>query len=159
MGIKFLPDAEVVADERLTIVQVIKALQKPYLPDLVTAIKSDLIEKDAVFAESDLVRAHLRGGDGDADELPRFPDAAKLHKLVKSGKITLKQFLNCVTVRGDALEKLLPPSEIDNICSDGAPTDPGAGRKLYTEFKPGVAFDYSRLEAALTKVMKLSAAA
>jgi hypothetical protein len=147
MPMRVPPDARKIRDARLTAIRVIGTLYERVVKGadgLSARVKAAMREKDAAFAESDLVMAVLRPGS------TRGPiDAHDLYELVKARKLTLKQFLGCVTVRKEPLEEFLAGGAIEELCAVIANPEPS----LVTEFKEGVELDVEALAASLAEIV------
>jgi hypothetical protein len=156
MPIRIPPEARVVRDARITTIRVISTLYDRVVKGdggLSARVKATLREKDAAYAESELVFAALRPGS------TKGPiDAEKLYELVKDRKLTLKQFLACVSVRKEPLKEYLAGGVIDELC--GRVDDPEPS--LVTEFKEGVELDVDAiammLADAVAKAVPIKAA-
>lgn len=153
MPIRVPSDVKPIRDSRLTPIRVISTLYDRFVDgesddSIKNEVKQTMIAKGALFAESDLVIAALRGGGAAAS---KFLDVRKLHQLYAKEKITLNQFLSAVSVRKNALG-FLTNDVIETLYTTGAagPSAPS----LYTEFKPGVNFAPKDLEAAIATLVK-----
>jgi hypothetical protein len=143
MPINVPADAKVIRHSNLTLIRVICTLHDKLVEGehgLKAKAKRSLIEKDADFAESDLVVAALRAGSAKATIDPR-----KLYTLVEAGELTMSQFLDCVTVAKKPLERHLGSDTIDGLSTMGPAPQPS----LVTEFKAGVEPNLERLAEQL----------
>jgi len=150
MPIRVPGGEKIITDKRLTAIRVISTLADKVVggdEGLKEKVKAAMVSKDARFAESDVVIAHLRAGNG------RGPiDPHELYKLVKKDELTIEQFLDCVTVQKKPLEKFLAGGVIDKLCG----TIPNPAPILVTEFKEGVDFEVGDVDDALAGLIKQS---
>jgi hypothetical protein len=160
LPIKIPPDAKVLQDRSgtLDLIRIIGDLADK-LPELKDPIKKRLKDRDARFIQSDLVVGALRGGGPGGQHNGGFAvvDPAKLFALVKSGQITQSQFLDCVTVRTEAVGKILGDDQIAKI-SKLVPGRGSSEPSLCTEFKTAVPIK-RQLELLAQARASLSAAA
>lgn len=143
MPIQIPADAKIVRDSRITLIRLISHLNDRLVEGedgLKARVKKTLADKGADYAESDLVVAALRAGTAKGTI-----DARKLYDLVKARKLTLDQFLGCVSVSKKPLEKLLGGAAIESLTTRG----PAAEPSLCTEFKAGVELDVDQLAQTL----------
>ena len=68
---KIPPDATIVKNEKLTPIQIIRALSAPVVTELGREVKKAMQSREARFAESDLVLARLQGGAQGASPIPK----------------------------------------------------------------------------------------
>jgi hypothetical protein len=139
MPIKIPSEARVLGESRLSFIAVCRALAdraKSRIDD----VKSRLQKEETAFARSDLAVAALRGGGSIA-----VIDPVALHKLVLAKKITIKEFLGCVTVRKEPLKEFLSEREIDSISKSDGEREPS----LIVELKPGVTLDEDELDRTI----------
>jgi hypothetical protein len=83
MPMRIPPDAKVIRDSRITLIRVISTLYDRLVngdDGLKDKVKATMREKDASFAESDLVIAALRAGSGKSTI-----DVYKLYRMVDAG--------------------------------------------------------------------------
>jgi hypothetical protein len=143
MPIQVPPGASIVTDNRLTLIRVISTLYERLVDSdgsMKSKVKQTMLDKQASFAESDLVIAALRAGSSRSTI-----DARKLYGLVKSGRLKLTQFLECVSVVQKPLKTYLTGEEITKLSTVG----PAAEPSLVTEFKEGVQLDVDELAMTL----------
>jgi hypothetical protein len=144
MPMRIPPDAKVIRDSRITLIRVISTLYDRLVngdDGLKDKVKATMREKDASFAESDLVIAALRAGSGKSTI-----DVYKLYRMVDAGELKLSQFLDCITVSKERLKEFLPGAIIDKLTIKGAaPAEPA----LFTEFKDGMEIDLDELATSL----------
>jgi hypothetical protein len=111
---------------------------------LIRKIKTTLNSKKANFAQSDLGVAKLVEG----GQPRQFVDPTELDKLRKKGRITGKQFLECLCVRTSILKKYLSENEIAAISAPADNDVDGAGA-LYAEVRPELTVDWKKVEDAM----------
>jgi hypothetical protein len=149
-------DETVIRDCRLTLLRVVSTLYERLVEaddGLKVQVKETMQRKGADFAESDLVIARLQNGGSFS-----WIDARKLHGMIgsKPGQITLDQFLSCISVGKQKLEKFLSKDAIAAITNKGSSA--AAYKSLVTEFKPGVAVDVDELADALQHALQAAQA-
>jgi hypothetical protein len=141
--IKIPDDAAIVRDSRLDMIRAVNILQDRLIDGtdgLKNKVRSAMMNKSAIYAQSDLCIAALRAG------APRSPiDPAALYELVKAGKLTMPQFLSVVSVRKEPLKEFLSGAEIDRLSTAAEKPEP----YLVTEFRDGVPVDLDQLAAGL----------
>lgn len=143
MPMRIPADAHVVTDSRITLIRVISTLHDRLVEGtdgLKAKVKATLTAKGAQFAESDLVVAALRAG-----AAKRRIDPKALYALVKAKKLTIEQFLSCITVSREPLEQYLSGDQIEQISIPGKTPEPS----LFTEFREGVQLDIDELAESL----------
>jgi hypothetical protein len=134
------PGEKVIRDSRLTIVRTIGTLWEKFIDapgGLKDKIKAEMKRKNAAYAESDHVVAHLLPGGS-----KKIVDPVKLFELFGKKRITLGEFLACVSVKKQAVEQLLAPPEITAITVTAGVSSPS----LMTEFKPGISTALEELD-------------
>lgn len=153
MAMNIPNDATIIKDRRLTLIRILSHLtaeKTGRLDVLKSQVKKSMKEKDAKFAESDLVYARLEpAGDGGTGK--KFVDPELLYELVKKKRITLAQFLSVLCVRTSLMPQILSGDEIAAISKPAQLSDNSAGGlgSLFTEFKPDVHVDFDAIEAAM----------
>lgn len=144
---KIPPDVRPVRDSRLDLIRVIASLHDKLVDgeeSLKAKVKAVMAAKGAAFAESDLAVAALRGGAAKGSI-----DPARLYKLVSGGKLSMSQFLECVTVRRKPLEQHLAGEQIDRLTVMSGQASPS----LTVEFKPGAAPDLDHLVQVISDAL------
>jgi hypothetical protein len=149
-------DAKPISDQRLTLIRVISTLRDRLVEGdggLKARVKRTMLEKEARYAESDLVIAELRPGS------TKGPiDPAALYELVELKQLSLAQFLQCITVQKEPLKKFLAGGVIDRLTS----AIPNPPPHLFTDFRQGVEFNVDRLAEqlapAIAKAVPIKAA-
>ena len=117
---------KVVTDSRVDFVH-IAGLLADRAKSVKDEIKEAAAKKKARYVRGDHAIGRLQGG----GKRKRTPDPTKLHALVKSGKITLDEFLSVVSVKIDPLKEILSGPEIIRISKNGDKSQPS----LVTEFE------------------------
>jgi hypothetical protein len=142
--------ANIITDRRLTSIAILKAFceKGARLDQLKDQVKQRMRDRDAKYAQSELVMAHLV-----SSEPKRFVDPKKFYHLVKTNRVALADFLACICVRTSQLPRILSESEIENLL-DAAPAEGGGAEQkgaLYTDWKDGAAIDLDAIEDAMVK--------
>ena len=125
------------------------------LARLIDDAKAAMKRGKVIFAQSEFAVAHLRGG-ALGECVWRNPK--KLFKLTQAAggrRITLAEFLKCVRIDDDEVEKLLTPDEIEKISETF--TAELSEARLYVEVKPNMQVDFDLIQAAAAKSIRGSA--
>lgn len=139
MAIKVPSDVRPVRDSRLDLIRVISTLHDRIVDSddsLKAKVKATMQNKGAAYAEGELAVAALRAGGVKGSIDPR-----RLYKMVGDGKLSMSQFLSCVSIKRKPLEEFLAGSEIDRITTTAGEASPS----LTVEFKPDRVPDLDRL--------------
>jgi len=125
-------------------------------------VKKTLVDKKAVFVESDLAIGQLRAAAGGTGGERKFVDPTKLHGLIKKGRITLEQFLSVLCVRTSLLPKILSGDEIAQLAESPDEKEPRAQQAeyvgaLYTDFKPDLRIDLDEVMDSISQAVAKAA--
>jgi len=156
MPIKIPDEAKVLKLDPLTAIAAIKQMARLRLARLIDDAKAAMKRGKVIFAQSEFAVAHLRGGAAGGECVWRNPK--KLFKLTQAAggrRITLAEFLKCVRIDDDEVEKLLTPDEIEKI-SETYTAELSEGR-LYVEVKPNMQVDFDLIQAAAARSIRGSA--
>jgi hypothetical protein len=152
MPMRIPPDAKKIRISYLDLIRAINTLKDRVVDGaggLKARAKATMIDKGVRYAESDRVIADLRPGStsGPIDPHDLYQLVSRSSSTVAGGgpRLTLEQFLDCVTVTKKALEKYLPGNVIDALTSKIASPEP----QLFTEFREGVELDVDDLAISL----------
>lgn len=146
MPIRIPQDKRVAAEYRLTSIRLIGTLADAAKVTK-DRVKASMISRGVQYAQSDYVIGMLRDG-GSSGAV----DPHKAWELVERKKLTLDQFLACVTVNKTPLKDHLCGADIESISAKakGKPEP-----TLLTEWKPNVKFELDGdLDDALAQVVE-----
>lgn len=155
-GAKVLRSASIA--QAIDTIRVVKSLAEAPVAALTGKVKKELLDADARYAESDDVVAHMRGGERTpaGTTLGAVP-SRKLYELVKSKKITMEQFLDCVVVETTPLRDVLGADDIKKMQPKIRVPAGKTAVSLVTEFKPGVVFelkDHKLIGSAIEELVR-----
>jgi hypothetical protein len=112
------PAPAVVRDVRIDRIGFASELQKQYVDDVKSAVKSDMLERETTLAEGDYFEARLVAG-GTVGTI----DPRKFHRLIDRGSLKLADFLACCRIDRGKAEELVAGKDLDRM-SEFRPASP-----------------------------------